>query len=141
MFGKILLPIDGSEHAMKAVDYALKLAKDDHSQVEIIHVRAPLDHYPSRVVYSHLALEKELMEEAESIIAKGIEKFKDSGIPYTAKILTGDPADVICREAEENGIELIVMGSRGLNAVSRFVLGSVSSRVLTHGCCPILIVR
>lgn len=141
MFGKILLAIDGSEHSMKAADYAINLAKTDNAEVEIIHVRDSVEGYPSRVVYDAAALEKALAEDAEEVMVRAAAKFQETGVKHTKKIITGDAADVICREAEEKGIKIIVMGSRGLNTVTRFVLGSVSSKVLTYAHCPVLIVR
>lgn len=141
MFKKILLAIDGSEHSMKAADSAIKLAKIDDAQVEILYVCHALNHYMRDSAELIASLEKKLMEEAEEIMAKADEKFKDTGIPYTTKIITGDAADVICDEAEQSGIGVIVMGSRGLGGISRFVLGSVSSKVLTHAHCSVLIVR
>jgi nucleotide-binding universal stress UspA family protein len=140
MFKRILFATDGSEHAMKAADTALELAKTNHAQVEILYVCYSVNTW-TRVVYSADSLRKELKEEAEEILSQVVAKFKKAGIPYTTKVLTGDIADVICHEAERNKIKLIVMGSRGLNTVSSFVLGSVSSKVLSHACCPVLIVR
>jgi len=141
MFRKILLAIDGSEHSMKAADSALKLATIDDAQVEILYVCRILEHYMRDSAELIDSLEKKLMEESEEIIAKAEEKFKDTGIQYTTKILQGDAAEVICDEAEENEIGVIVMGSRGLSGISRFVMGSVSSKVLTHAHCSVLIVR
>ncbi|MEL7568055.1 MAG: universal stress protein [Dehalobacterium sp.] len=141
MFGKILLAIDGSEHSMKAADSALELAKINGAQVEILYVCHTLDHYMRDSAELIESLEKKLEEEAEAIIAKAEEKFKGTGIQYTTKILQGDAAEVICDEAQENGIGVIIMGSRGLSGISRFVLGSVSSKVLGHACCSVLIVR
>ncbi|MDD4752386.1 MAG: universal stress protein [Desulfitobacteriaceae bacterium] len=141
MFDKILIPIDGSEHSMKAADAAIKLAKIDDGEVEILYVSSNVNTYRSRVVYSASTLEKELTEEAEKVIAQGAAKFKAAGVKYTTKVLSGDAADVICQEAEQNGIKVIVMGSRGLNAVSSFVLGSVTNKVLSRAHCPVFITK
>ncbi|MGI6065370.1 MAG: universal stress protein [Bacillota bacterium] len=138
MFDKILLPIDGSEHSLKAADIAIKLAKIDDTEVEILYVFSNVN-TRSRVVFSASDLEKELTEKAEKVIAQGAAKFKEAGVKYTTKTLSGDAADIICQEAEQNGIKVIVMGSRGLNAVSSFVLGSVTNKVLSRAHCPVFI--
>jgi nucleotide-binding universal stress UspA family protein len=141
MLQKILLAFDGSKDSMKAADYALKIAKANNAQIEIVFVRESVTSHSSRVIYDTAEMEKELIENAEKIIAQGVAKFKDSGVMYTTKILTGDPAEAICDEAKNSGITEIVIGSRGMNGVSRFFVGSVSLKVLTHAHCTTLIVR
>lgn len=141
MFGKILLAFDGSKHSIKAAEYAIKLAQLDKAQVEILHVRATVYTYPNRTVFDRVALEKSFAEEADEIIAKGVSLFREAGIPVTTKILPGDPAEVIINEAESNNYKLIIVGSRGLNPVSRFLLGSVTNKILNYSHIPILIVK
>ena len=141
MLKKILLAFDGSENSLKAADYALIMAKNNNAEVEIVHVRESVTSYSTRVIYDANEMEKELVSEAEEIMALAIEKFKDSGIIYTTSILTGDPAEAICEEAEEIGATEIVIGSRGMNPVSRFFVGSVSLKVLSHANCTTLVVR
>jgi nucleotide-binding universal stress UspA family protein len=141
MFAKILLSFDGSSHSVKAAEYAIRLAKVDNAEVEILHVRDTVSSYQSRTVFDTVSFEKSLVEEAEEILAKGVKKFEEAGLPVKSKILTGDPADVICNEAENNNYKLIIIGSRGLNPVSRFILGSVTSRILQHTDIPVLVVK
>ena len=57
------------------------------------------------------------------------------------EIEVGDPADLILAAAERDGTDLIVMGSRGLNAAQRFLLGSVSTKVTTHAHCAVLVIH
>jgi len=143
MFGKILLAFDGSEHSLKAAEYAIKLAQIDHAHVEILHVVSSEKRYMRDSAALTASIKEEHMKEAEKIIAQGVEKFKDSGVQYSTKILlgdVGDPADEICTEAKQNDVKIIVMGSRGLNPLTR-LLGSVSNKVLSHAHCPVLIVR
>lgn len=141
MFGKILLAFDGSKHSIKAAEYAIKLAQLDKAQVEILHVRATVYTYPNRTVFDRAALENSFVEEANEILAKGISLFKEAGITVTTKVLPGDPADIIINEAESNNFKLIIVGSRGLNPVSRFLLGSVTNKILNYSHIPILIVK
>ena len=141
MFTKILLAIEGQDHSTKAIDYAIQLAKYCDAEVELLHVREPLTGYNSRVIYDKFALDEAIEEESKRILANGEAKLKEAGIKYTAKIIAGDPADVICDEAEASQIKLIVMGSRVSSAVSRYVLGRVITKVLNYAPCPVLIVR
>jgi nucleotide-binding universal stress UspA family protein len=147
MFGKILLAYDGSEYAQKASEIAMKLAKIHDAELEVVHVRPQLIAaalYENPVfVDPAISLETEafLKQRAEEIINKAADVIKDAGIKYTTQILTGDPADEICKEAEKQKTDLIVIGSRGLNPVSRFFLGSVSSKVVNHAPCSVTVVR
>ncbi|MGI6685573.1 MAG: universal stress protein [Bacillota bacterium] len=141
MFGKILLAIEGQEHSEKAIDYAINLAKNCNAEVEVLHVREPLTAYHNRVVYDTVAMNKAIEEDAERIMANAEAKLNEAGIKYTSKIIAGEPADVICDEAEANQMKMIVMGSRAPSVVTRFVLGRVVNTVLTYAPCPVLIVR
>lgn len=141
MFKKILLAVDGSKHSLKAAESAKQLATIDNAQVEILHVCNTIDFYMRDSAELKASLEKKLVEESKKIIAKAEEIFKDTGINYTTKMIQGDAAEVICDEAEKNDFGVIVIGSRGLGGISRFVMGSVSSKVLTHAHCSVLIIR
>lgn len=141
MLQKILLAFDGSPNSLKAADYALVMARTNHAEVEIIHVRESVTSYSTRVIYDAFEIEKELTSEAEEIMAQAIDKFKDTGVIFTTSIRTGDPAEAICEEAEKIGATEIVIGSRGMNTLSRFFLGSVSLKVLSHAHCTTIVVR
>ncbi|MCR6546842.1 universal stress protein [Dehalobacterium formicoaceticum] len=141
MFKKIMVAIDGSEHSIKAIDASIELAKKENSQVEVIYVVPILTRYTRDYAQMMPKLESNLREDAQKIMNEATERFKDTGIEYTTSIKTGDAADEIIREAEQRGTEVIVMGSRGLGAISRFFLGSVSNKVLTHAPCSVLIIR
>jgi nucleotide-binding universal stress UspA family protein len=74
------------------------------------------------------------IEEARRAVA-------DHGIDVEAVVAVGNPAEEILNAAEAGGVELIVMGRRGRNAIARFVMGSVSDRVVRHATCDVLVVR
>lgn len=147
MFQKILLATDGSEHSIKAEDYALQLAKMNTSQVEIFYV-IPLEksYWPGAYGVPGIDSpgEDPAMEEGKRIIAKVAEKFDEAGIKYTTKIKNGNPANEICNEAEENEIEIIIIGNQGINTLERlshYIPESVSKRVVAHASCPVIVVR
>jgi nucleotide-binding universal stress UspA family protein len=148
MFSKILLATDGSEHSLKAASLALELAEKNSAQVEMIHVAQYL-HEP--VPYTELQVAIKLKdsqkfiarmkEQGQEVVKKTAQIFAEKNVPYTSKVEVGDPADIICREAEEQGVDLIIIGTRGISGVSRFLLGSVSSKVVSHAPCSVLVVR
>lgn len=144
MFKKILLPTDGSEHAIKAAAIALKFAKEQNAQVEILSVVA----MPERTIdlvelfpnFSGVKFEDHFKKKGLDIVALTAAAFEQAGISYTARVELGDPAEIICQASEEDGVDLVIIGSRG-KSLSRFVMGSVSTRVSQCSPCPVMIVR
>lgn len=149
MLKKILLAIDGSEQGMKAADYAIRLAQIQGGEVEIIYVVPESDRILTDDAYLDPVLGLRLKEQAakalkeagEKILAQGKAKFQDTGVSHTTKLMIGDPAEEILQEAEKQNVDVIVMGSRGLSGLTRFVLGSVSNKVVSHAKCSVFIVR
>lgn len=127
MYRRILIAYDGSDHAKKAVQHAIELAKAFGSALYVITVAAD----PSQV---SLDRAKKTAEEATKTIAS-------AGLKAEAEVRSGTPATEILNYAEEKEVDLIVMGSRGLSAIQRLVLGSVSQAVASRAKMPVLIVR
>lgn len=142
MFQKVLLATDGSGHSMKAADYALQLAKSNNAQVEIVYVNTALKTYSwSDMGEQWSDWKNQLMNEGKEILEQTTRKFKEADISYTSKVMIGDPADVILDVAKRKEIKLIVIGAQGKSALSRFLLGSISNKVVAHAPCPVLVVR
>ena len=80
-------------------------------------------------------------EECEKALAVAETELQAAGIAFQASWTTGDVAAQIIAYAESKGIDLIVMGSRGLGALGRIALGSVTDAVLRAGKCPVLVIR
>jgi nucleotide-binding universal stress UspA family protein len=133
--GVILVAYDGSESAKRALDYAAKLANGD--RVTVVSVAEELPQFgraPAMVVpEEHEERLRELSEAVAALQAKGI--------ALHAVERHGDPAALIVDEAEKEHAELIVIGTRGLSAAKRWLLGSVSTKVLHHAPCDVLVVR
>ena len=145
MLAKILLATDGSDYSTKATDFALDFAEKNGSEVEIITVTPPIA-YPMMPIGTDITPEaplflEEIQEAAQMIIDRAAGKFEAKGVPFTTRIDMGDPAEVICAEAEKRHVNLIILGTRGKTGISRFLMGSVSSRVVSHAPCSVLIVR
>lgn len=142
MFTHILLASDGSEGAIKAAKAAAELAKKLGARLTIIHVFHPA---PIVTPYGEpldAGLEARFMAETQAEAISNAGRVADElDVPYGSRREIGYPAEVIPRVAEEEGCDLIVLGSRGLNAVRSFLLGSVSDRVTHHAHCPVLIIR
>ena len=144
MFSNILVGIDGSPFAEKALKYAVNLAKTYHAKLIAIHVvvRRFYAVAPSEAgVLATTIYVKEVEAEGKEIIRKAESYVKAEGIPCECKLLQGVPAEEILKAAQSEHVDLIVLGSRGLTEVRAFLLGSVSDKVSHHSKCATLIVK
>lgn len=144
MFSRILVAVDGSPFAERALAQAVDLSKRYGSQLLVVHVvlRRFYAVTPSEAgVLATTVFVKEMESEGKKIVAKSEEFVKAAGVAYECKLVQGVPADEIVRLAQAEKVDLIVLGSRGLTEVRAFLLGSVSDKVTHHAKCPILIVK
>jgi nucleotide-binding universal stress UspA family protein len=154
---RILVPVDGSAEAARALDLAISLAKAYGAPLGMVHVVQlpaawPLSsvwRIPTPASYATVQDERQTYRKAieivesngKSILAVAEEKAKAAGL-RTEKILeSGHAADRIVTSASEKGYDLIVIGSRGNSGIKEMLLGSVSSHVSQHARCSVLIVR
>jgi nucleotide-binding universal stress UspA family protein len=139
MYKKILLATDGSEHSKRAAENAIHIATcSEGSYIEIVYVVAH-DKAKSDVLANWNASEvNDVRRERVSEIEK---KAKEAGATYDVKILHGEPGPTIVDYTNKNNFDIVVIGSRGLNVLQEFVLGSVSHKVAKRANCPVLIVK
>ncbi len=147
MYKKILVAIDGSEPSKRALEYAEEIAETRKSSLVIVTVvpRAHIAAFPVEG-FSPLYLdqyEDDLNHTYSRILAETVEDVKKRrpGVFVEKKLLHGRPGDAIVDASKEDGIDLIVMGCRGLSGITGFVLGSVSRHVVENCTKPILIVK
>lgn len=140
------MPIDGSEYSFKAAAYALKIAKYYDAEVNCIHVIGAAPYYVNNkpIVYPE-PYYNEVRAEAERWFSEIKEMADETQIQKVTKlevrlVATSVP-DAILDYAEQQGTDLIVIGTRGITGVKRFLLGSVASAVVHHAPCPVLVVR
>ena len=144
MFKHILVPVDGSETSMLAVNKAAGLAKAFGSEVTAVYV---LDPYPFTGVGADFAYgQSQYLSAATSEANTALEAVKklmeESGI--SVKTMVGEGHAVhegVVRVADSVGADLIVMGSHGRRGLEKLVLGSVAQRVLSTARIPVLVVR
>ena len=140
MYKKILVPTDGSDFAKDAQLHALFLAKV--SGAEIIALSVSENHFINGISVS------EEIEQINQILTdrckKDLQEFEDmndEGVKISSVIKEGSPAKTILEVAEEEDIDLIVIGSSGKSGFDRFILGSVSDKVVNAAKCPVLVVH
>ena len=145
----ILLAIDGSESSMKAVDYAIDLAKkQDNSRLTLLNI---LDIDTAKQVSSSIITaptygleEYELHKKAVLEWLDAIKrKCENGGIQTEIKVIGGPSPvpDSIIIYAENENVDLIVVGTRGRSGFKKLLLGSVASKVVTYAHCPVLVVK
>ncbi len=141
----MLLATDGSEEGKRATEAAIELSRDTSSELHVVYVLPT----PAQLIGHHLYSD-EIREsliggaerEAERFLKEQAERIESDGAKVAETHLrSGDPDKEILRTAESLGVGLIVIGSRGLGAVSRALMGSVSDSVVRHAHCPVFVVR
>jgi nucleotide-binding universal stress UspA family protein len=141
----ILLAIDGSDESKLAAQAATELSRETGSEVHLVYVLPT----PAQLIGHHLYTD-EVREsliggaerDAETFLKEHAEKISsDGGKVADTHLRSGDPDKEILRTAEALGVGLIVLGSRGLGAVARMLIGSVSDSVVRHAHCPVFVVR
>jgi nucleotide-binding universal stress UspA family protein len=138
MIRKVLVAYDTSKQADKAFDFALDLAGRYSAEVIVLSVATLPE--PPVMVETEAVLEN-AREYFEKTFAKLKEKAGACGISPRFEVLVGHPADQIVHLANQEGVDMIVMGHRGKSFMQRWLLGSVSKRVLSYAPCTVSIVR
>lgn len=138
-YQKILVPTDGSEYSFKAGAHAVYLAKKTGGRVYALNVVDKDMAFRSGIHYAEdvCGLEKA----AQSATGRIKQLCDQAGVPCEEIIAPGKPADVIVAVADKVGADLIVIGSIGMSAIERVLIGSVSDRVMRHAKCPVLLFR
>ena len=139
MYKRILLAVDGSENSLRATDEAVKIASlTEDSVIEIIYV---VDFEKVKADVLHSQSKTELDYSRRKHIAPAEEKIKAANVNYEIKIFNGYPGPKIIEYANDEAVDMLVIGSRGLNAFQEMILGSVSHKVVKRANCPVLIVK
>ncbi len=142
MYKKILVPLDGSELAKRALDETEKLANCFGAEIVLFEVVPFMPIYGSPELVTPLIVDEKQKEAAEKYLVNLSEELKKKGFKATAVVRTGQQVAVeIIDFANESAADLIVMCTHGRSGISRWVLGSVALKVLTRAETPILLIR
>lgn len=146
MYRSILVPVDGSEHAQKALGVACRLLEREGGTLHLVHIPEPLPHETALVWgIGAIPLEATMEERAkvgQQVVDRAAEAARQQGVERVETSLQrGEPARAILKEAETRGVEAIVMGSRGLGDLKGLVVGSVSHKVAHTADCTVITVR
>ena len=146
----ILVPFDGSANATEALRVAIDMAIAFNEKIVLLNVQPSFETPHTKEFFTREQIRDYGVQMADEAIKPGEDILKQSGVEFITKMRVGDPREQICQEAgadsvegavcKDRGMRLIVMGSRGLNALVGSVLGSVSMGVLHNTPCPVTIV-
>ncbi len=155
LFQKILVPLDGSEHSLKALEIAAQLAEKFSGKITLIHVYSvsmqPVM-MPEPSTSGSLGMpiltnaEISRMIEATQkfgnrILDDGEQKVKTEKVQVKKLLIEGHAVQEIVRLANEDRYDLIVIGARGISHVREILLGSVTDGVIHHVRCPVLVIK
>lgn len=155
MFAKILVPLDGSEHSLRALNIAAQIADKFKGKLSLVHVYQvgvvpivmpePTTVTPPGVPVT-TPMEVSRMTEAareagDRILKDAEENVKETGVEMEKLLVEGHVVQEIIRTAKEGGFDLIVIGARGISHIRELLLGSVTDGVIHHVSCPVLVVK
>lgn len=140
MFERILLAVDGSDHALRAAYKAAELARTIQSkELMIVVVYDPIPIYLGEPNMQIAITNRR--GEAEEILNTAVQEVGEVPCKIQTSLLEGSPAEAVIEAARAHNSDLIVIGSRGLGRLAGLLLGSTSQKVVAHAPCPVLIVK
>ncbi len=142
-----MVPIDGSKYSIIALQAAVGLAKDYYAELYIVHALMPHSLPASFSAVSNGTSTAEIYEEEEKKATRSLDDAvsfaKKQGVKAKSELLRKEMSivETIVTAASDEKVDLIVIGTRGLGDFKRMLIGSVSTGVVTHARCPVLVVR
>ena len=144
----ILTPIDFSENASIIAESAIYVAGKFEASLHFIFVVQEFEDYSGFMAppVNMMNLKEEILESAqlqmETFLKENEEKCKKAGIPpVNNQVLTGDIAEEILNYQQENGCQLIIMGTHGYKGFERIIFGSIADKVVKNACCPVMTIN
>ena len=155
MLEKILVPLDGSEHSLKALNIAIQIAKKFKGKLTLIHVYSVtvvpvIMPEPATLTGAGVPMmsSAEISKIADSardagnrVLSDGEVKAKAEGVEVEKVLVEGHVVHEIVRTAKEGKFDLVVIGARGRSKIRELLLGSVTDGVIHHGSEPVLVVK
>ena len=139
---KILIATDGSPSAVEALEFGLDLAGEEEAEAIVVHVVPSIDSVAAGGFgMSQGAITHEVTSEDRAPLEQAVELAAEKGLAVTTELLRGPTVKELTAYADQQDVDLIVIGSRGHGMLTNALLGSVSLGVLRHTERPVLVVR
>ena len=140
---RILVAIDGSETALRAIDFAIKQARcAPTAELHVLNVQPTLSNYTAAEIYvTAERIHQVAAERARAILDAAAEQLRNAGCDFKLEQTEGDPAETIANRAMELDCESITMGTHGLSSFGILFMGSVAQRVVHYATVPVTLVK
>ena len=142
---KILIALDASPHSDQALRFVSRMRWPAGSRVIVLSVLSPLMGAAAASASEMMGLAERVLAERrtelEELVATAERELGESGFATEGRVELGDPRDVLLTVAESERADVIVVGSHGRTGLAKLMLGSVSSHVVTHASCSVLVVK
>jgi nucleotide-binding universal stress UspA family protein len=138
MYDRILLPTDGSEGTNRAVRQAIDLAAETGAELHVLFVVEDMPYAPEMMDEQ---VEMRLREIGQKAVEDIRERADETGVDVESVVEDGTPHQAILNYADSEDIDLIVMGTHGRSGLDRYLLGSVTERIVRSSDVPVLTVR
>jgi universal stress protein A len=142
IFQHVLVPLDFSAPADRALAYAIALAHQFHARLTLLHVLdmtpVTMDELTPGVTATYL---EDLETEAQHLLQASLEQVQRAGLQGDSLLVQGTPTQTIVDTAGEQRVDLIIMGTHGRTGLAHVFLGSVAEHVVRQAPCPVLVTR
>jgi nucleotide-binding universal stress UspA family protein len=140
---RILVAIDGSDTALRALDFAVQQARyAPAAKLHVLNVQPTLSNYTAAEIYvTAERIHQVAAERARAILEAAAERLKDVDCNFELEQLEGESAETIARRAGELDCESIIMGTHGLTSFGILFMGSVAQKVVHHATVPVTLVK
>jgi len=145
MYQRILVPVDGSEVSAIGLREAMRLGREQHAKLRVIHVvneMAMIAAYEG-TIYSNELIQT-LRDSGNKVLMKASDQVKSAGVQVETALLEahgGSAGDAIVKDAQQWPADIIVLGTHGRRGVARLLMGSDAEQVIRHSTVPVLLVK
>jgi len=139
MINLIIAALDGSEHSLKALDYACELADKHELKLILLHAYHPTSELRGTDGFYQLVAKRK--KAGGEIIKNARQRLKQVTFEVEEELLEGPAGDAIISVAKSHNADLVVMGTRGMGAFKGLLFGSISTKVTHYAPCSVLVVR
>lgn len=140
-YRKILVGYDGSENAKRALRKAIELTKRSKGELTILVAADTVSFAMGSRGQYYAPVRNDMVQHAKNLLAEASDTAKQAGVKVHGSVEEGRPVDMILAKAMDSKADLIVVGRRGIRGIERFLMGSVSSSVVNHSKCDVLVVK
>src|SRR5262249_12422608 len=143
---KILIGVDDSPHTRATVDFVKSMRWPENAQFLVLSAVQPImsvyaESYVPAAMPDYHQLLRDMTKMSEDVVSGAGQELRAAGFRTTAKVVHGDPRSTLLDTVKSEGIDLLVVGSHGRTGMTKLIMGSVASHVVTHAPCSVLVVK